>query len=81
MEDPSGKFFLYGLIQPGWWFGEISVLDGHPRAQLATADGETEILVIPRSALIKELEAQPSLYNCTAFVSLWMLIAVIGTPS
>lgn len=62
-EDPSGKYFLYGLIQPGWWFGEISVLDGHPRAQLATAIGETEILVIPRSALIAELDADPSLYK------------------
>lgn len=62
-EDPTGKYYLYGLIQPGWWFGEISALDGHPRAQSANAIGETEIIAIPRDRLLAELDAHPELYK------------------
>lgn len=62
-EDASGKYYLYGVIQPGWWFGEISVLDGLPRAQYAVSIGHTELVLVPRKLLMDLLEIHPELYR------------------
>ncbi len=51
-EDANGKCFLHGLIQPGWWFGEISAMDGQPRGHTAIAIGDTQLLRIPRNELL-----------------------------
>ncbi len=62
-EDPTGKYFLYGIVQPGWWFGEISALDGQPRAQTTMAIGDTKVLRIPRKELLVFLDNNPQLYR------------------
>ncbi len=62
-EDVNGKYFLYGLVQPGWWFGEISAIDGQPRAQTTMAIGDTQLLKIPRNALLILLDENPQLYR------------------
>jgi CRP/FNR family cyclic AMP-dependent transcriptional regulator len=62
-EDANGKYFLYGIVQSGWWFGEISALDGQPRAQTTIAIGETQVLKIPRKALLALLDKNPQLYR------------------
>lgn len=62
-EDASGKYYLYGVIQPGWWFGEIAVLDGQLRAQNAIAIGATELMLVPRTFLTGLLDAHPELYR------------------
>jgi CRP-like cAMP-binding protein len=62
-EDPSGKFFLFGLEGPGRWFGESSALDGERRGQSAQAVGEARILSLPRGDLMKLLDAKPELYR------------------
>lgn len=62
-EDVSGKYYLYGVIQPGWWFGETAVLDGLPRAQKAIAVGDTELMLVPRNYLMSLLNTHPELYR------------------
>jgi len=62
-EDANGKYFLYGIVQPGWWFGEISAIDGQPRAQTTMAIGHTQLLRIPRKELLILLDNNPQLYR------------------
>jgi len=62
-EDANGKYFLYGIVQPGWWFGEISAIDGRPRAQTTMAIGNTQLMRIPRNELLNLLESNPKLYK------------------
>ncbi len=62
-EDANGKCFLHGLIQPGWWFGEISAMDGQPRGHTSIAIGDTQLLRIPRNELLTFLESHPQLYR------------------
>ena len=62
-EDANGKYFLYGIVQPGWWFGEISAIDGRPRAQTTIAIGDTQLIRIPRHELLNLLDSNPKLYK------------------
>lgn len=62
-EDASGKLFVYGVIMPGWWFGEISALDGLPRAQNALAVGDCKVIAVSREYLMRLLELRPELYR------------------
>ncbi|OUR91312.1 hypothetical protein A9Q81_17825 [Gammaproteobacteria bacterium 42_54_T18] len=62
-EDIKGNYYLYGVKQPGWWFGEISALDGQPHGQTASAMTDTKLLLIPRDRLIQTLEKKPILYK------------------
>lgn len=62
-EDANGKYYLYGIAQPGLWFGEISALDGQPRGQIAMVSGKTSLLKISRDKLLNLLDSQPILYK------------------
>jgi len=46
----EGKELVLTWIQPGNWFGEISLIDGQPRTHDAHAEGSTTILKVPTSA-------------------------------
>jgi CRP/FNR family cyclic AMP-dependent transcriptional regulator len=46
----EGKELVLTWIQPGNWFGEISLIDGQPRTHDAHAEGSTTILKVPKSA-------------------------------
>lgn len=65
---PDGRELVVILLDPGQWFGEISLFDGLPRTHDAYARGETEVLLVPRRSFRELLDAQPSLYP--AFVTL-----------
>jgi CRP-like cAMP-binding protein len=45
----DGKEAILAVLEPGNWFGEISLLDGLPRTHDATAAGEAEVLALPRA--------------------------------
>jgi len=62
-EDSQGKYYLYGLAQPGWWFSEVPALDGAPHTQIASAVGDTQLILIPRKELINILDEHPELYK------------------
>jgi CRP-like cAMP-binding protein len=55
----SGKQITLTYVEPGVWFGDISLFDGMPRTHDATAHGETTLLVV-RKADFRELLAQHS---------------------
>ena len=53
----SGKQVTLTYVEPGTWFGDISLFDGLPRTHDANAHGETTLLVV-RKADFRELLAQ-----------------------
>jgi CRP/FNR family cyclic AMP-dependent transcriptional regulator len=44
----EGKELVLTWIQPGNWFGEISLIDGQPRTHDAHAEGPTILLKLPK---------------------------------
>lgn len=46
----QGKELVLTWIQPGNWFGEISLIDGQPRTHDAHAEDTTTVLKVPKSA-------------------------------
>ncbi len=59
----NGREMLFVLFEPGSWFGEVSMFDGGPRPQDARADGDSELLLLPRARFLALLEQQPALYR------------------
>ena len=53
----AGKQVTLTYVEPGTWFGDISLFDGLPRTHDANAHGETTLLVV-RKADFKELLTQ-----------------------
>jgi len=53
----SGKQITLTYVEPGTWFGDISLFDGLPRTHDSNAHGETTLLVV-RKADFRELLAQ-----------------------
>lgn len=50
-------------LAPGEICGELSLLDGGPRAATVTVDGDGSVLIVPRSAFLALLEEVPSLVS------------------
>lgn len=46
----DGKEAILAVLEPGNWFGEISLIDQQPRTHDATALVHSELLVLPRAA-------------------------------
>ena len=46
----DGKEAILAVLEAGNWFGEIGLIDQHPRPHNGTALGPTELLALPRSA-------------------------------
>ncbi|WP_394782180.1 Crp/Fnr family transcriptional regulator [Undibacterium sp.] len=44
----DGKEAILVVLEPGTWFGEISLIDNKPRTHDSTAMGDVEILTLPR---------------------------------
>ena len=53
----AGKQITLTYVEPGTWFGDISLFDGLPRTHDSNSHGETTLLVV-RKADFKELLAQ-----------------------
>lgn len=59
----EGKEFVTTYLEPGAWFGEISLLDNQPRTHNAYASGAADIFVIAKPDLQALLEQRPHLYK------------------
>ncbi|MDM0057914.1 Crp/Fnr family transcriptional regulator [Variovorax fucosicus] len=46
----DGREAILAVLEPGNWFGEISLIDGSPRTHDATALGALDLLVVPPEA-------------------------------
>lgn len=55
----QGQAAVLAHLEPYQWFGEISLIDGLPRTHDAVAEGDTEVLVVPREGLLALLAQQP----------------------
>ena len=59
----NGKEALLTLVEPPYWFGEISLFDGQPRTHDAFAEGATTLLLVPQARLLALLEQQPQYWR------------------
>jgi CRP/FNR family transcriptional regulator, cyclic AMP receptor protein len=59
----SGKEALLTLVEPPYWFGEISLFDGQPRTHDAFAEGPTTLLLVPQARLLALLDQQPQYWR------------------
>jgi CRP-like cAMP-binding protein len=57
----DGRDIVLNIIHAGEVFGEIALLDGHPRTADATAMTDCELMVIERRDFIPFLRSQPDL--------------------
>lgn len=55
----DGRERVLTWVEPGTWFGEISLLDGAPRIHDGVATGATELLLLPPPAFEQLLERFP----------------------
>lgn len=56
----DGSESLLSYVEPGQWFGEISLIDGLPRTHDAVADGDTVVWRVPQQALRAWLGDHPA---------------------
>lgn len=56
----DGRATLLAFLEPGQWFGEISLIDGRPRTHDAVADGATTVLRVAEPELRDWLAAHPA---------------------
>jgi len=61
MLSTNGREIVFSIMQKGDIFGEIALLDGHPRTADATAITDCELMVIERRDFIPFLRNQPDL--------------------
>jgi len=76
----DGSESVLAFVEPGQWFGEISLIDGQPRTHDAVADGPTTVLQVPQSALLAWLADHPAHWQAIAQLAcakLRMLFGVI----
>ncbi|MVW74036.1 Crp/Fnr family transcriptional regulator [Pseudomonas xionganensis] len=64
----SGKEALLTLVEPPYWFGEISLFDGQPRTHDAFAEGPCTLLLVPQVSLLALLDAQPRYWRDIALL-------------
>lgn len=58
----EGREMVLTWLEPGSWFGEISLFDGLPRTHDSHAETETELLMIPTASFHELLEKRTDLY-------------------
>lgn len=57
----TGERCVFSRVQPGDFFGEMSVLDHQPRSACASAQGETVLCFVPREQMVELLTRSPGL--------------------
>ncbi|WP_288374725.1 Crp/Fnr family transcriptional regulator [uncultured Pseudomonas sp.] len=76
----DGKEALLTLVEPPYWFGEISLFDGQPRTHDAFAEGVTQLLWIPQAALLDWLAQHPQHWRDLALLMShklrWVFVAL-----
>jgi len=59
----AGKQITLTYVEPGLWFGDISLFDGLPRTHDANAHGETTLLVVRKTDFRQILAQHVELYD------------------
>jgi CRP/FNR family transcriptional regulator/CRP/FNR family cyclic AMP-dependent transcriptional regulator len=58
---PDGREIILSVLNPGDFFGDISLLDGRPRSANVTTLSESEMLVLRRPDFLKAVESHPGI--------------------
>jgi len=69
----TGRELIHMVVEPPSWFGELSVIDGLPRTQDATADVASELIQVPKPALDALLAAEPRSWQHIAVLMAYRL--------
>jgi len=64
----QGKEALLSVVEPPYWFGEISLFDGQPRTHDAEGAGQCTLLHVPQAGLLAFLEEQPGYWRHLALL-------------
>ncbi|MBU3738730.1 MAG: Crp/Fnr family transcriptional regulator, partial [Rhodoferax sp.] len=59
----SGKQITLTYVEPGIWFGDVSIFDGDRRTHDAYAHGQTTLLCVAKADLFKILAQHAELYD------------------
>lgn len=59
----AGKQISLTYVEPGTWFGDISLFDGFPRTHDATAHGDTTLVVVRKPDFKELLQRHTELYE------------------
>ncbi|TXH92776.1 MAG: Crp/Fnr family transcriptional regulator [Pseudomonas sp.] len=59
----DGKEALLTLVEPPYWFGEISLFDGQPRTHDAYAEGAVRLLHVAQADLLALLVREPGYWR------------------
>src|SRR5262245_41175236 len=59
---PDGKQAILDFIEPGELFGELALIDAHPREERAEAASPATVVLIPGDAMRRLLESVPDLF-------------------
>ena len=62
----DGSLAVLAWLEPGQWFGEISLIDGLPRTHDVVAAGATRVWLVPHAALQDWLDAHPQHWRALA---------------
>lgn len=62
----DGSVSLLGYLEPGQWFGEVSLVDGLPRTHDVVADGPAEVWLLAQGPLELWLDAHPRHWRALA---------------
>lgn len=54
----DGREAILAVLEPGNWFGEISLIDGSPRTHDATALSALDVLVMPPEAFAQQMQGR-----------------------
>ncbi|TAK83688.1 MAG: Crp/Fnr family transcriptional regulator [Aquabacterium sp.] len=65
----DGREAILGMLEPGNWFGEISLLDDSPRAHDTTALVNCSLLAVPRAAFAARMRSAPFAQSVAALVA------------
>lgn len=52
----DGREAILAVLEPGNWFGEISLIDGSPRTHDATALSALDLLVVPFESFVQQMQ-------------------------
>ena len=81
----SGKQVTLTYVEPGVWFGDISLFDGLPRTHDANAHGDTTLLVVRKPDFMHLLSQHVELYdallriNCRRLRLMFNLVEDLNT--
>ena len=81
----SGKQITLTYVEPGIWFGDMSLFDGLPRTHDANAHGETTLLIVRKADFKQLLSQHVELYeallrlNCRRLRLMYDLVEDLNT--